>query len=334
MSTTLVISEVERNDAYKLGKVLSESGFFQDARGAAQAFAKILAGRELGIPPMASMMGVNIIKGKVALGANLIATRIRAHGYDYRVKSLTDKGCTIEFLKAKESLGISEFSEADAKKAGLSGANWKNYPRNMYFARAISNGAKWFTPEVFGGSPVYTPDELGAEVNADGEVIHKAETPEQLTQRRIDEEQAKLDKQRAERQLALAPAPPTEAPPQETPAEPPAEVSPAVAKLWATMIDMKSSIEVLLAGKAKLKQLLPEHGELEYYRVLKFHGAEHANQFQELAPMKRVARDLLSIVETAEAMAEAEKPYQATDDDVPEILRGESGTVQTAPATG
>ena len=49
MSTELVISEVERNDAYKLGKVLSESGFFQDARGAAQAFAKILAGRELEI---------------------------------------------------------------------------------------------------------------------------------------------------------------------------------------------------------------------------------------------------------------------------------------------
>lgn len=156
------------------------------------------------------------------------------------------------------------------------------------------------------------------------EAVLHGESHEQLTQRRIDEEQAKLDKQRAARQPPPAPAPPTpstEAPPAKQATEVPAEVPPAVAKLWAGMTDMKSSIEVLLAGKAKLKQLLPEYGESEYYRVLKHHGAEHANQFQELAPMKRVARDLLSIVETAEEMAAApeqpKKPYQAVNDDVP-----------------
>jgi len=40
----------------------------------------------------------------------------------------------------------------------------------MLFARAISNGAKWFCPDIFGG-PVYTPDELGAEVDEEGDII-------------------------------------------------------------------------------------------------------------------------------------------------------------------
>jgi hypothetical protein len=30
----------------------------------------------------------------------------------------------------------------------------------MLYARALSNGAKWYCPDVFGG-PIYTPDELG-----------------------------------------------------------------------------------------------------------------------------------------------------------------------------
>ena len=47
---------------------------------------------------------------------------------------------------------------------------YKGFARNMLFARAMSNGARWFTPDVFGG-PVYTPDELGAEVNEQGEVV-------------------------------------------------------------------------------------------------------------------------------------------------------------------
>lgn len=41
----------------------------------------------------------------------------------------------------------------------------------MLFARAISNGVKFFCPDIFLGATVYTPDELGATVNEDGEVI-------------------------------------------------------------------------------------------------------------------------------------------------------------------
>ena len=41
----------------------------------------------------------------------------------------------------------------------------------MLFARAMSNGVKWFCPNIFLGVPVYTLEELGAKVDEDGEVI-------------------------------------------------------------------------------------------------------------------------------------------------------------------
>ena len=36
--------------------------------------------------------------------------------------------------------------------------NYKNYPRNMYFARALSNACRWYCPEVIQG--YYTVEEL------------------------------------------------------------------------------------------------------------------------------------------------------------------------------
>ena len=165
-------------DTMQLGKVLASSGYFQDARDAAQAIVKVLAGRELGIGPVASMTGIYIVKGRVTLSANLMAAQIKRSGkYDYAVRQMDDHGCVIEFFQGAQSIGVSSFVEADAKLAGLTGGdNWKKFPRNMYFSRAMSNGAKWYCPDVFSG-PVYTPDELSGgasyEDAATGEIIDR-----------------------------------------------------------------------------------------------------------------------------------------------------------------
>lgn len=164
-------------DVMQLGGVLAKSGYFAEAREAAQAVVKVLAGREMGFGPIASMTGVHIIKGKPSVGANLMAAAIKRSGrYDYKVRELTATACKLEFFeradKGWQSIGESSFTADDAKTAGLAGGdNHKHFPRNMLFARAMSNGAKWYTPDIFGG-PVYTPDELGAVVNHEtGEVI-------------------------------------------------------------------------------------------------------------------------------------------------------------------
>ena len=160
------------DDTMTLGKLLAQSGYFADSRDAGQAVVKVLAGAELGFGPIASMTGINIIKGKVTLSANLIAAAIKRSGrYNYRVRKMTDSECEIVFYEGKEEIGVSTFTAKDAANAGLSGDNWRKFPRNMLFARAISNGAKWYCPDLSGG-PLYTPDELGAQVDGEtGEVI-------------------------------------------------------------------------------------------------------------------------------------------------------------------
>lgn len=156
-----------------LGQIMVKSGFFADTREASQAIVKILAGQELGFGAIASMTGIHVIKGRVSLSANLIAAAVKRSGrYNYHVRELTDAVCSIEFFERAgdkwEPAGTSRFNLEDARKAGTQ--NMDKFPRNMLFARAMSNGAKWFCADVFGG-PVYTPDELGAVVSADGETV-------------------------------------------------------------------------------------------------------------------------------------------------------------------
>jgi len=156
-----------------LADTFVKSGFFSDTKQAAQAVVKIIAGRELGFGPMASMTGVYVVKGKVSLSANLLGAAIKRSGrYNYRVTHLDDESCSITFTEHGEPCGESTFTLADAEAAKLlSNPTWRQYPRNMLFARALSNGARWYCPDVFGG-PLYTPEELGAAVDGEtGEVI-------------------------------------------------------------------------------------------------------------------------------------------------------------------
>jgi len=197
-----VSNQMALSDVMSMGKVFAESGFFTDSKQASQAVVKILAGQELGIPPFSSMTGISIIKGKPSIGSNLMAGKIKSSGkYDYRIIDHDTTKCLIEFYQGKEKIGNSTFTIDDAKKAGLAGGdNWVKYPKNMLFARAISNGIKFYCPDIFLG-PVYTPDELDAIVDEDENVIidttvkHITEEPEEeITIPGLDNLIAALDK--------------------------------------------------------------------------------------------------------------------------------------------
>lgn len=158
----------------KLGQLIAQSGYFQDAKQAGQAVVKVIAGREIGLGPIASMTGIYIVQGRVAFGANVMAAALKRTGrYTYRVTELTDTKCTIDFFEIvggkREPIGASTFTREDAAKAGTK--NMDKFPKNMLFARAMSNGVKWYAPDVFAGAPIYTPEELGANVNEEGDVI-------------------------------------------------------------------------------------------------------------------------------------------------------------------
>lgn len=268
----------------QFGHLLARSGYFADARDAAQASVKVLAGEELGLGPVASMMGINIIKGKVGLSANLMAAQVRRHGYNYRVKSMVATGCVLEFIgkDGKTVLGESSFTEKDAKDAGVYSEMYRKFPRNMYFSRAMSNGVKWFCPEVTSGLPIYTPEELGAPVTGDGEMVE----PE-------------------------APAPPQTLTPRPEPVieqqRPPAArtwpgVPEDVQELWRGMHSIPTIVKTMQEAKQCLAEYVGgESADRKYREILGKYKqkdgkpVEHSNQFAKFRDAWDAARELFEI---------------------------------------
>lgn len=180
----------------RAAKALQQSGYFRDVTSTAQAIVKVMAGAELGLPPFASMTGINIIQGKPVLGANVLATLVKNDPrYNYMVKVCDAKDCELAWFEDGKQVGISSFTWDEAKQAGLTEKdNWRKYPSDMLFARAISRGARRFAPGIFGGSPVYTPDEMGVDTNEEGMIeAVVAEVVPQVVPARISTKQAVED---------------------------------------------------------------------------------------------------------------------------------------------
>lgn len=159
MTTAIELRTMD--DLARFAKAAAQSGYFQDAQQAAQAMVKIAYGKELGLGPVAALSGVHIVKGNPTLSATTVASLIKRSGrYTFRLREHTTTLCTIAFYEAEEHLGDSTFTLDDARAAGLlNNPMWKKYARNMLWARALTNGARWHCSDVFHG-PIYTPDEL------------------------------------------------------------------------------------------------------------------------------------------------------------------------------
>ncbi len=170
MSTDLAVSP-RHAELLKESEWMVKSGLFPDVRTQTQAIVKAMAGRELGLGPFAAQSAFDIIEGRIQMSANLIASRIKAHPrYDYRVIELDRTHCTIRFFEDGEPIGEFTFDDEDRAAAGLALTTskgyptpWKQHPKAMFFARAVSQGARVFCPDVFFGIAAYTPGEIAGE---------------------------------------------------------------------------------------------------------------------------------------------------------------------------
>jgi hypothetical protein len=168
------LTPLSQRNPVRLAEHFWKSGYFTDVKSMSQAVVKIVAGEELGYGPMTSMQGIHIIEGKPSLSANLLGALVKgSERYNYRPEEVTAEVAKIAFFEDGEKIGVSEFTIEQAKAAGLVRAKsgWEKFPAAMLFARAMSQGVRWFCPDVTAGSPAYTPEELGAEVDDQGEPV-------------------------------------------------------------------------------------------------------------------------------------------------------------------
>jgi hypothetical protein len=122
----------------------------------------ILAGRDLGLSPVASLRGLTIIQGKIEVSADLSLGLFHRAGGKSQWEELTDSAARLRlsapWLTASH---VSSFSMADAQRAGLNDGNYKKYPKAMLRSRAITQGLKDIGFDATAG--VYAPGEIGGE---------------------------------------------------------------------------------------------------------------------------------------------------------------------------
>jgi hypothetical protein len=194
-----LLEDDEIRRLFRVADALAQSGMFKDAKSAEQAFAKMIVGRDLGLSAAQSLSMVQVVENGVQMHYAGLGMFVRAReGYDYWSAWLKRDdpdlnvgdegwpgplelvrmdqedpddlrpvyGAVVVFTIDGQQVGVSRYTEDDARdakliKAGMhEKAAWLTSRRNMLIARAMSNGVKWFVPEVLAGIPVYVEGEL------------------------------------------------------------------------------------------------------------------------------------------------------------------------------
>jgi len=183
MTTALAVrSEPSQTLPAKIqyARALAESGLLPTAyRGnPGNVLYAVEYGDMLGLPPMAAITGIHVIEGKPSASASLISALVRRAGHKLRITGdARAASCQIVRCDDPDYTFEVTFTIDDAKTAGLTGKDvWKKYTASMLKARAISQCARDACEEALYGLH-YTPEEMGAEVDGEGEIVDETPRP-------------------------------------------------------------------------------------------------------------------------------------------------------------
>lgn len=131
----------------------------------------------LGVSRINALTSIHVIEGKPSASADLIAGMVRRAGH--RLRLVGDETFAEAHLIRADDPEFTYKARWDldkARAAGLLGKGvWKAYPAAMLRARAITEVARMGASDALFGC-IYTPEELGAEVDDEGDVVHSITT--------------------------------------------------------------------------------------------------------------------------------------------------------------
>lgn len=161
------------DEAKSLAEVMSKSTLLPEAlRGkAADVFVSILAGQELGLPPMAALRGVHVVQGKPILSADTMVGVVLGSGMAEYFSCTAETATSVTYETKRRGTPTPQsctWTVEDAKRAGLldkdgrgkDGSNWAKYQRAMLRARCKAMLARDVYPDVLAGC--YDDDEARA----------------------------------------------------------------------------------------------------------------------------------------------------------------------------
>ncbi len=151
----------ELTQLMELSKTLATCPYYQKMTPGG-VLAVCLTARELNLPVMMCLNGgLYTFDGKVTMSAQLMNMMIVNAGHRADVLKLDETGCWIRFLRKdrKEGFGNTfeySFTYDQAVKAGyMNKTNWKAHPKDMFYSRCLSGGARKFMPDVLANAYVF-----------------------------------------------------------------------------------------------------------------------------------------------------------------------------------
>lgn len=165
------------NARMRYSQALAQSDLVPDAyRGRpANVLVAVEYGNALGIRPIAALTGINVIKGKPTMSADLMASVVRQAGHRLRV-SQDGMSVTAQLIRRDDPdfTYTATWDEQRARRAGLWGQRgpWSQYPEQMLRSRAITEVCRQGASDCLYGA-VYTPEEL------DGAAFPESQQPAQ-----------------------------------------------------------------------------------------------------------------------------------------------------------
>ncbi len=146
-------------DTARLAKTLFLSGLLgTKIKSPEQAFAIIVAGAEMGLPPMLALRSLSLVEGKIVLAADSQLALFKKAGGRTSFEELTTERAVLYLRHPNGDEHTEEWTRAMAQTAGvLAKDNWKKYPLAMMRSRAITAGLKSIGFEATAGA--YDPDE-------------------------------------------------------------------------------------------------------------------------------------------------------------------------------
>lgn len=160
--------------AYQIAHKLQNTSFIPNSmRGKpGDITAAILAGDELGIPPMAALRSIDVIQGTPGLRAHAMRGLVQSKGHKVRLVHADDDRVVMKGRRADEGNDdwqTVEWTFERARQLGVAekNAQWKKQPKTMLVARATGEICRLIASDVLHAMP-YASEELDGNGNSDG----------------------------------------------------------------------------------------------------------------------------------------------------------------------